>query len=214
MQIPLAFPTSRKISLDGVLIIPDGLPGPFPSVGLCHPHPILGGHREQALIYLTARALESQGIASLRFNFRGVGDSQGAFSMGKDEAMDVRAAVKLLRLWKSLDNKRIGLMGYSFGATMALLAAAKEKAVRALAMVAPPTTSFPGPQFQKWRGPSLLVAGRNDLIAVSEEMQRLAKAKDGAEHHVIEGADHALEGHEREVAGMVAEFFATALARS
>lgn len=211
MQTALAFPSSGGIALDGVLIVPEGRPGPFPAVALCHPHPILGGHRDQALIYLTARALEAQGIASLRFNFRGVGDSQGAFSMGKGEAEDARAAVRLLERWTSLDRRRIGLMGYSFGATMAVAAAARAMAVKALALVAPPTNSFPDAHFQKWKGPSLLVAGGNDLIAVSDQVRRLAKEKGpSAQCRIIPGTDHGLLGHEQEVAGLVAEFFAAA----
>ncbi len=214
MQIALAFPSTGGITLDGVLIVPDGLPPPFASVALCHPHPILGGHKDQGLIYLTARALESHGIACLRFNFRGVGDSQGEFSMGRHETKDVLAAIKLLGAWKGLDRQRIGLMGYSFGGTIALRAAVKEKRVRGLALVAPPTTSFPLSAYRRWKRLTLLVGGANDLIADGDELQRLA-AEGGspAECRIIPGADHALAGHEGAVAAMVADFFAHAFSR-
>ena len=214
MQVPLAFPSSHRITLDGVLVVPDGLSPPFSSVALCHPHPILGGHKEQPLVYLTARALERQGIASLRFNFRGVGDSQGEFSMGKHEVDDVLAAVKLLRLWRGLDHGRVGLMGYSFGATLALQATVRTKHVRGLALVAPPTNSFPASPYRRWKRRTLLVGGANDLIASSEELQRLAAAKPGlAQCRVIPGTDHALAGHEGAVAALVAEFFAETFAK-
>ena len=214
MQVPLAFRTKGGIDLDGVLIVPDELPGPFASVALCHPHPILGGNMDQPLVHRTARALERQGIASLRFNFRGVGESQGAFTMGKREPDDAKAALNLLHAWKSIDSKRIGVMGYSFGATIAVKAALKVKRVRALAMVAPPTGSFPRGGYRRWKRPSLIVSGQNDLISIAGDVAAIAEETGPSiQTRLIPGADHALAGHEDQVAEILAAFFARALAK-
>ena len=211
MQVSLAFPGRRGVILDGVLIVPGDLAGPFASVALCHSQPVLGGHRDQSLIYATARALEAKGIASLRFNFRGVGESTGSFSAGAQEHDDVRSAVTLLRRWRSLD-KRIGLMGYSFGATMAARAAGREKAVQAMALVAPPMESFPDRNLRTWSKPMLLAAGENDGIAPLERVRRLAEER-GVQHYIVPDADHGLQGHEQKVADLVADFFAATLLR-
>lgn len=214
MQVAVAFVVTRQISLDGVLTIPHELPPPFGAVALCHAHPVLGGSMEQPLIRLVARALEQRGIASLRFNYRGVGKSQGMFTMGKQEPDDVRAALRLLKAWKGVDGRRLGVMGYSFGGTMAVKAVARERRIKAMALVAPPTNAFPSDDLRRWKGNALFIGGSRDLIAESAEVQRIAAERGATAQCVtIEGADHALAGHEAEVADAVADFFSARFAK-
>ena len=85
---------------------------------LCHPHPQYGGTMHDAVLDCAARALGAAGIARLRFNFRGVGRSEGRFDEGVGEVDDVLAILTHGR--KMHPEARVLLVGYSFGAAMAL----------------------------------------------------------------------------------------------
>ena len=111
---------SQGLTLEGVLTSPQGIAGDLPTLVVCHPHPVLGGDMENAVVMAICRAADSRGLATLRFNFRGVGDSEGEFSNGKGEQRDVESALKIAQKWPGLDGKRIAVAGYSFGASVVL----------------------------------------------------------------------------------------------
>jgi alpha/beta superfamily hydrolase len=75
---------SGELSLEGILAVPEGA-GPFPVVIVCHPHPQYGGEMNNNVVVPICQALAQASIASLRFNFRGVGASQGIFADGIGE---------------------------------------------------------------------------------------------------------------------------------
>ena len=72
----LMFPCD-DILLEGVLCLPEGNDGPFPAVVVCHPHPLYGGSMNVDMVQKVCESLGTHTIASLRFNFRGVGKSEG-----------------------------------------------------------------------------------------------------------------------------------------
>lgn len=80
------------VELEAVLHIPDGVP-PFAGAVICHPHPQYGGDMNSNVVTALCHALTDRGMAALRFNFRGVGGSTGAFDNGRGEARDASAAV-------------------------------------------------------------------------------------------------------------------------
>ena len=85
---------------------------------VCHPHPLFGGTLHNKVVYRAARALRNSGYAVLRFNFRGVGKSQGEHSHGIGEIDDARAALGWLRArYPSLPYT---LVGFSFGSRVIL----------------------------------------------------------------------------------------------
>lgn len=94
-----------------------------PGLVLCHPHPLFGGHMDDSRLLAVKLAAITKGFNVLRFNYRGVGKSQGQFGQGIGEIQDTIAAVKFLRNHPHTDSARIGLIGYSFGGSMALAAA-------------------------------------------------------------------------------------------
>ena len=94
-----------------------------PGLVLCHPHPLMGGSMEDSRIVTLNNAAVSAGVNTLRFNFRGVGRSQGRFGQGIGEIQDVIRAMNYLRNHPHTDSTRIGLLGYSFGGSIALAAA-------------------------------------------------------------------------------------------
>ncbi len=94
---------------------------------VCHPHPLFGGTLHNKVVFRLARGLRETGAAVLRFNFRGVGQSQGEHDHGKGEQDDVRAAVACMR--DRYPGLPLVLAGFSFGSSMSLRVACSDPAV-------------------------------------------------------------------------------------
>ena len=205
--------TSDRISLEGIITLPDGTAGPFPAVLVCHPHPALGGDMDNAVVTALSKAAIGRGIATMRFNFRGVGGSEGQSTDEGREQRDVRAALDVLRHWPGVDGKRVALAGYSFGASVVLGGLKRYGAARCVVLIAPPVSSVREARIRQSRRPMLFLVGSRDRIVPSSELQR---ALDGIGHPVhfseIAGGDHSLRGKEGEVADRAADFIVEKLA--
>ena len=210
-QTAIGFRVKRR-SLEGILTTPEEMPGPFPSVVVCHPHPKLGGNMENAVVTAICRAADRRGIATLRFNFRGVGGSEGEFDNGKGEQEDVRAALDIMRRWPGIDGKGLALAGYSFGASVVLDGLKRYRAARSLALIAPSISSVRSSQIGRDRRPKLFVAGRLDRVVPSTELQSaLDEIGPSAEFLEMPRADHTFSGCEQELAEQVVTFLSEAL---
>ena len=154
---------------------------------ICHPHPLYGGDMDNPVVIRMAEVARSPGVATLRFNFRGVGTSSGEHGGGEAEQDDVRAALDALgeRLPKG---SSIGLAGYSFGALVAARVAAAAD-LPALALVAPPLGMHDLDFLSQVPGATLLVAGSRDQYCPVEALGRLGQRL-GATVEIIEGAEH------------------------
>jgi hypothetical protein len=202
-------------ALEGILHLPDDTT-PRAGVVVCHPHPLYGGNLHFHLVRGIARACAERGMAALRFNFRGVGDSGGEYDGGVGEVEDTRAALSLLRGQVGARGS-VGLAGYSFGSLVAARHAAEEGDVAALALVAfaVSTDLFEPGDFAglgRIRAPLLIVSGGRDRFAppeaVNAALDRLEVAR---ETIVYPGADHFFGAVSAELAARVADFFAGAL---
>src|SRR5436309_2782189 len=121
-------------ALEAALAIPAGA---RLGVAVCHPHPLYGGDMDSPIVTVAVQACAEAGLATLRFNFRGVGGSAGAWGEGGGEQDDVRAALAHLRGQLPADG-RVALAGYSFGASMAAAVASAGERLAALPLIAPP----------------------------------------------------------------------------
>lgn len=136
--------TERQISFEnagqtlyGFLHAPEGA-GPHPAVALLHGFG--GNHMEPRAIFTrTARRLASSGIAALRFDFRGSGDSEGEFRDAsiESEVSDARAGLRFLAEQSEVDADRLGLVGLSLGGMIAACTAGDSPEVRALVLWSP-----------------------------------------------------------------------------
>ena len=200
-----------ELSLEGVLTIPEGT-GPSPAVIVCHPHPLYGGSMDNNVVYSVSEALTQASLISLKFNFRGVGRSQGAFSQGIGEQEDVNAAISFVTTVSEVDSKRIGLFGYSAGAGFALPVAFKDARIKALAAISPPLSMF---DFEFLKGclkPKLLISGSgDDFTPTSQFIEFCQNLPEPKEHHTIKGADHFWGGYEAVLAAKVTAFFTEVL---
>lgn len=197
------------LRLEGSLDVPSSLINPSPGVVICHPHPLYGGNMDNNVVRALSRALNNNGIAVLRFNFRGVGNSEGVFANGVGERADALAAIDYLARREEVDTDRIGIAGYSFGGLVTMGAGHQHHSVRAIAVVSPVVT--PG-MMAVCPKPKLVICGTADQI-VSPALVQLAAAKmaEPKTVHLLKGADHFWWGQEAELGRNVADFFAKAL---
>lgn len=211
--------------LEGVYEAPEGQEA-WGGVVVAHPHPLHGATMDQPVVYRTAQSCRERGLATLRFNFRGVGLSEGTYS-GFDEFTDVEAAALYLR--GRLDDtsglieptgrgRPLALVGYSFGSIMTAMAAVGEVPVQALALIALPVgwEHFPVvvDRLGAFPGPVLALCGEKDEIAPPKEVEEILKNINvDLSFSVVDGADHFFAGTQREVGERVATFLDEALSR-
>jgi hypothetical protein len=155
---------------------------------VCHPHPLYGGDMDNPVVIRAAQVAQTAGYASLRFNFRGAGGSEGVHDKGRGEQEDVRAAMAVLATHLPAGS-RVGVMGYSFGAAMAARATRPSAPEAPLGLIAPPLGMYELDFLHASPGRLLLVAGTADSYCPVEALHRLA-ALTSAEERIIEGADH------------------------
>lgn len=146
--------------MEGQLMVPKNKILPFIAM-LGHPHSLQGGTMNNKVVTAAARALESLGIASLRFNFRGVGNSAGRFDHGLGESEDMLLAVAQCQsIWPSV---KFIFAGFSFGSYVAYRAASQYKNVLLLT-IAPPVHHFDYTAFPSLSSPWHVIGGLHDEI--------------------------------------------------
>lgn len=207
-ELLLRFPCG-KLRLEGRWHVPDKQ-GQFPAVIVCHPHPLYGGNMFNNIVTAICDALVLCSMAALRFNFRGVGASEGEFGGGVGEIDDVRAALDTVAVEPAVDKTMVGLVGYSFGANVAMGEAAHDDRVKALALVSPPLLDV---AFRKFSKPKFLIAGENDDYLQSASLEAFVKGLPEGQVRIVPSADHFWWGQEDKVGDEVADFFTKAFKR-
>jgi len=149
---------SDGLVLEGILHLPLDV-DEGPGVVVCHPHPLYGGSMYNAIVEGLCKSLEASGLVALRFNFRGVGASEGSYDQGVGEVRDARAALNFLGSISSPRITRLGIAGYSFGAYVAARAALEDPSIDALALVSPPLALYDFDFLRAVRRPKLVVLG-------------------------------------------------------
>lgn len=196
--------SSSGPTLEGYLELPD-LPPPFPAVLLCHPHPLYGGNMHNNVIVAVGNALVKEGFAVLRFNFRGVGQSEGSFNEGVGEQDDARACLSFLLEREEIDSHRLGIGGYSFGGMIAFSVGVRENAAAALAGISP---VIPKDALKGCTKPKIIISGTaDDMVPTALIAKEVNKAGEPKDFRVIDGADHFWWGFEEQLGEMVAGFF-------
>jgi len=184
--------TRDRVSLEARLGLP---PTPGGGVVICHPHPLYGGDMDNPVVVRVAEVCNELGLATLRFNFRGVGASTGHHGHGRDERHDVAAALAHLASVRPT-GAPLGLVGYSFGAAMAANLASEPAdfpPLTAMALIAPPlvmTGDEPFTAVARLAVRLLVVAGDHDEYCPLPALQALGQRVPSAEIKIIEGANH------------------------
>lgn len=204
---------TEGMTFEGIIAIPDG-EGPFPGVVMCHPHPLHGGSMDNNVVVAVTFGLADAGIASLRFNFRGVGNSSGAHANGEKEHAETLAAMDFLGALPDVDDRRIGLGGYSFSTRVICSHRQLYRKPLAIALVSPSLDAITDSPLQSDRTPRMIITGDRDRLANSDgAAAQLGRFNPPADYYVVAGADHFWVGQERDLADKVVPFFRDHLAR-
>jgi alpha/beta superfamily hydrolase len=196
---PVSFP-SDDLTLEGLLAMPEGA-GPVRGAVLCHPHPLYGGSMYNNVLDAALAAMWELGWATLRFNFRGVGASEGEHSGGPGEATDAAEAVRFLANQAGVRADDAVLAGYSFGAIAAMAAAPSISNLGALTLIALPIQMIDTSALERFTRPIVLAAGDNDGYCPARQLEALHRGLGArSQLRIIEGTDHFFGGYEEELA--------------
>ena len=200
----IAGPAGR---LECLLMRPDQ--APVAAAVVCHAHPRHGGVMHFKVVFRAARALQHAGLAALRFNFRGVGRSEGVHDEGRGEQDDVRAA--LGEVERRFPGMPLVLGGFSFGSSMALRVGCGDGRARALFALGFPLSMFPDTSFLAGcRPPRLFVQGERDEFGSGAAVRALVDSLPQPRTLVIvPDSDHFFAGHLDELQEAVRAWAAT-----
>jgi alpha/beta superfamily hydrolase len=192
------FESADGTRLEGDLLSPQNATG---TAVVCHPHPLYGGTRNDAVVAALSRALVQTGHRVLRFDFRGTGGSDGEQTSGRAERDDLRAAIEAVEP----GDGPLVVAGYSFGADIAL--SVDHPALARWIVVAPPLAiidvdAMAAPTDPR---PVHLLVGGHDQFKPADELTNAVATWSAADVHVFETADHFFGGYHGEITDLVAE---------
>ena len=207
MNEAAARPTIERIAiagpvgnLEGILETPQN--AEFSRVAIiCHPHPVYGGTMTNKVVHMLAKACNELGVPALRFNYRGVGASIGAYDEGRGETLDTLAVVRWAN--ERWPHAKVWLGGFSFGGAVALRAAAQIDPAR-LITVAPAIQRVDVSRVKLPRCPWLLVQGDNDELVNANDVQAWVETLDPKPQlALLSGVDHFFHGRLNELRDVV-----------
>lgn len=177
---------------------------------VCHPHPVFGGTMHNKVVFQAAKALDSLGIAVLRFNFRGAGLSEGLHDRGIGEVDDVRSALNFLGA--EFAGAPLLVAGFSFGCWVGLRGGCEDARVEKLIGIGAPVNNSDFSYLRKCAKPKLFVHGSNDEHGDVEKVWQMAASLPGEnEVVVVEGVDHFFTGKIQELGKAVREWLQPAV---
>jgi len=191
--------------LEAKLSVPrDGSPARA-ACAVCHPHPLHGGTMNNTVVFRTARGLELAGLAVLRFNFRGVGRSEGAHDGEGGEEEDLAAALDHLEVeFPGLD---LWAAGFSFGARTTASCARKDPRISRVILVALPVKAFDCSFVREIRKPGLvLMAGKDEFGTREDLLRSFPDLYPGLEIDEIPEVDHYFQGATSELQNRVRRY--------
>lgn len=178
--------------LEAELSVPDGYQPGDPIAIVCHPHSLYGGSLRNKVVHILADTLIAMGVVSLRFNFRGVGKSEGEFDRGQGEQADLEATVNWLK--EHFPAAPLWLAGFSFGAFVAYRAHWQVGAQRLL-LVAPPVSLFVFGRPEPVTIPWMVIQGAEDEIIPAGEVEKwVASQPNPPVFHLMAETSHFFHG--------------------
>lgn len=158
---------------------------------ICHPHPLYGGTLTNKVVHILAKTAVHLGMHVVRFNFRGVGKSEGVHDHGSGETIDCLAVIEWAR--KEFSCEKVSLAGFSFGAYVALRVANKVS-LHSLLTVSPPVNLYDCSALGEVEVPWAVIQGTVDEIVSFAEVERWVGSKQSSPVFVTQEADHFFNG--------------------
>ena len=191
--------------LEGVIHSPTNT-GPAPAILLCHPQPASSDMNDSLTVAL-ARGLAAAGIIAIRFNFRGVGKSQGQQTDGRLEPLDLAGAIDFALVQPEINPAKIGVIGHGFGAQIALLYAPFDMRVRTIVAISLPLFRIAGGFPRAFERPKLFVTGEFDEICPLYKLEPFVEQQVGPKGiKVITGARHLMRGYEEQASSAIINY--------
>ena len=200
---PVRLRTSDGLSLEAELSVPED---PHAAVVLAHPHPQHGGNMRSIVPGALFRALPARGVAALRFNFRGVEGSEGAYDDGNGERHDVVAAIDTLH--EVTEGLPLVVAGWSFGADTSL--AVDDARLSGWLAIAPPLreAKLPAMVAASDPRPKLLAIAEHDQFRPPASARQVTAGWVNTELQVVSGADHFFVGRTERLVELAAAYLA------
>ncbi len=177
---------------------------------ILHPHPKAGGHMNNPVAVQLYRVFMKRGFATLRFNFRGVGKSQGEFDQGIGELADAASALD----WLQAENpaaSQCWVAGYQFGAYIGMQLLMRRPETDGFISVSPPTNVYDFSFLAPCPASGLFLHGTEDAVATPAEVERVVaklRTQKGISiaYELVEGADHFWRNHIEAVEEVVGRY--------
>lgn len=176
---------------------------------VCHPHPLHGGTLHNKVVFRAARGFERADVATLRFNFRGAGTSQGTHDNGTGEQRDVEAAIDWVQARHA--GKPLILGGFSFGSWVASKVGCVRNDIAAMFLIGAPVNKYDLGYLKHCRHPLLFLHGSDDEHGDAEALSRLVEKCHRAELVVVSRADHFFKNQVEVVEETIREWASTVL---
>jgi uncharacterized protein len=179
---------------------------------LLHPHPQHGGTMNNKVVYALYHAFVRRGFSALRFNFRGVGRSQGTFDRGEGELSDAAAALDWLQSYNA-NTRSCWIGGFSFGAWIGMQLLMRRPEIDGFIAVAPPANLYDFSFLAPCPSSGLILQGDKDQIVTLEAQQKLVNKLSHQrdikiDYRILKGADHFFQGHMEELTSHVESYIA------
>jgi alpha/beta superfamily hydrolase len=198
--------------LEATLWMPKDPVEPRAACALCHPHPLHGGTMNNTVVFRTARGLQQAGLAVLRFNFRGVGRSQGTHDGQGGEEKDLEAALDHLE--REMPGVELWAGGFSFGSRNAASHARRDARIARVILIALPVGAFDMSFLRELEKPGLvLMAGKDEYGTLDALRMRFPDLYPGLETEEVPDVNHYFQGATGEVQSRVRAYAERVLAR-
>jgi len=192
---------SEEYEIEGLLNQRDEKKG----VVVTHPHSLYGGDMNNLVVESIVHVYQVKGFSTLKFNFRGVGRSQGTYDNGLGEQKDVLSALSFLA---DMGMERICLAGYSFGAWVNAHAIHEDTLVEQMIMVSPPVGFMDFKSIVTMNSLKFVVTGNRDDIAPADVIEKMISTwNPNARFEVIDGADHFYGGYLNQLESVLNSMF-------
>ncbi|GAB4393448.1 MAG: alpha/beta hydrolase [Kiloniellaceae bacterium] len=185
---------------------------------MLHPHPQYGGTMNNKVVYTLFHAFVRQGFSVLRFNFRGVGRSQGAFDRGEGELSDAAAALDWLQTYNE-NAEGCWIAGFSFGAWIGMQLLMRRPEISGFISVAPPANMHDFSFLAPCPSSGLIIQGDKDEVVPEPSVKKLVDKLSSQrgidiDYRVVSGAGHFFQDEMEELSGHVDDYLIKALAEA
>lgn len=172
-----------------------------------HPHPQFGGTMNNPVVYQLYYAFVNRGFSALRFNFRGVGRSQGLFDNGPGELSDAASALDWVQTYNP-DARSCWIAGVSFGAWISMQLLMRRPEIEGFISVAPPANLYDFSFLAPCPSSGLMVNGESDRVVPNSSVAELVtklKTQKGIviDHEVVPSANHFFEDKQAELMAVI-----------